>query len=278
MLSMDVESNPGPLSKSDRDDILKAIKDSSDSLKEDIKKVTLDVNSMKNDIKSIHTICNDMKSDIATIQSKQEKFDENLTKIDCDLENLKVEKEMLHLDVDKINENCERNSDRLSSVESVLQKMERNAIKQNLRIFGYIETQTSDQKSELVNKILRVARPDIDWSTDSITDTYRIGKPGNYVKTLVISFKSSDQKYAMFTGRDALRSKGIRISNDLTNTEKEKLSELKSRGETGYFLKGKLHVRPKTVLNNRTYLHARRRTNAGWEENSMDTQTTQNHD
>ena len=78
---------------------------------------------------------------------------------------------------------------------------------------------------------------------------------------MLVTFSHADLKFSLFNGRDNLRTKGIRVANDLTSQEKEKLNDLKQKGKVGYFHKGKLHVRlPKANSNNRVFLNARRRT------------------
>lgn len=53
----------------------------------------------------------------------------------------------------------------------------------------------------------------------------------------------SDDKYKVYHGRDKLRLKGIRISDDLTKAQRAQLNSAKSRGVIAYFYKGQLFER-----------------------------------
>ena len=63
---------------------------------------------------------------------------------------------------------------------------------------------------------------------------------------MIIKFSRFTDKLQMFKGRGLLREAGIRISDDLTIKQRQKLSELKVKGEIGYYQKGELKVRTKT--------------------------------
>ena len=118
-------------------------------------------------------------------------------------------------------------------------------------------------KTKVVESVLKVACPNREWSPDCLLDTYRIGKPGDYNRTVITTFKSVDQKFNVFEGRENLRKKGIKIANELTSREKQALYDLKQKGKKGYFYKGKLHIRSDNQENSRNqtrvYINAKRK-------------------
>ena len=119
-----------------------------------------------------------------------------------------------------------------------------------MRIFGLHEPEDEnpvDLKTKLVNSVLKIARPDYEWNDDAITETYRVGGRNQHGQRLVIAkFKSPNEKSVLYTGRDNLRKKGVRISEELTTRERDILNNLREKGRTGYFQKGKLHIRSET--------------------------------
>jgi len=61
----------------------------------------------------------------------------------------------------------------------------------------------------------------------------------------------------IFGNRNQLRAKGIRVSNELTKFQGQKLKELSKRGIIGYYRNGVLYQRDaKQYPSNRTYVHA----------------------
>jgi len=79
---------------------------------------------------------------------------------------------------------------------------------------------------------------------------------------VIIKFASTIIRSNIFGSRDQLRAKGIRVSNDLTKFQRQKLKELSKRGIIGYYRDGVLYQRnAKKYPNDRTYAHAQRRGN-----------------
>ncbi|KAH3774101.1 hypothetical protein DPMN_175472 [Dreissena polymorpha] len=57
---------------------------------------------------------------------------------------------------------------------------------------------------------------------------------------VIVKFKDSNQKFEIFNHRDALRVKGIRISNDLSFLQRQQIKKAKRCGLGAYFKNGKL--------------------------------------
>lgn len=271
LLSMDIETNPGPINPDDKTEILDAIKSYSENLREDIHSVKQDVLKIQDEMKNVWTICNDVKDRVEKIDSKQKQFESQLRDIHKEIEDIRQEKDMIQLDIDAVQENCDQGVRNIKHIEDTIDGIERNYIKSNMRIFGLHELQNENRailRERVVNEVLRVARPDIQWSPFCITDVYRLGKPGRFARTIIVTFAASDVKFSVFEGREALRQKGIRVANDLTSREKASLSDLREKGQKGYFFKGKLHIREQQeIATSRQFLNARRRTQNNGQEN-----------
>lgn len=68
-------------------------------------------------------------------------------------------------------------------------------------------------------------------SSDSISTSKRIGeKQDDKVRMKLVIFKHFKDKLKLFSYREELRDKGIRISSDLTYLQRQELYKLKRRG------------------------------------------------
>ena len=251
ILSKDVETNPGPqMDQNDKDDIMNAIFTNSESLKREIQNVRSDTVQIKSDVESVKAICAEVKQRVDNLEGKHQRVEENVRELVTDVQNLKYEKETMVTDIDALQETLERQRDKIDILESAVEKLEREKLKCSMRIFGLFEPPTENAnglKSSLENNVLNVAKPDHNWQSDSIIDAYRVGQRNDKGQRIVIvKFNSASEKHLLYSGREALRRKGIRISEELTSRERDILNNLRLNGRTGYFQKGKLHIRPET--------------------------------
>jgi len=68
-LSMDVESNPGPIDSNDKQEILDAIKASGDGIRVDIQDIRRDIDTIRSDMKSVWDVCKNMNSRVDKIDT-----------------------------------------------------------------------------------------------------------------------------------------------------------------------------------------------------------------
>lgn len=256
ILSADIESNPGPIS--DKDEILNAISNSNKELRSDIKNLRSDISKIKSDINDVKQTCNILNSKMECLDSRQSELENSIKHVKSEMENIHVDRDMIMLDVDAIKELCDTKLKNINRIDSAVENIERNANKCRIRIFGLSnpDTQTS-MKAFGLESFLKIARPDIQWDENCITNIYQVGK--NLKPITFLEFSNYDFKRLLYPGRAALREKGIRFADVLTSRQMEMLEDLKSNGKSGYFVKGKLHVHESTP--NRTFVTARRRLN-----------------
>ncbi len=165
-----------------------------------------------------------------------------MNEIETNVQFIADDKENLLLDIYALQEQYEQQRDTIDRLESTVEQLERDKFKFSMRIFGLqenvYETQ-SDLKSKVINEVLKVACPSKKWETDSIIEAFRVGKRSDKnQRIIIVKFKSSDEKHLLYTGRDNLRDKGIRISEELTTRERDVINNLRQNGRTGYFYKG----------------------------------------
>ena len=72
---------------------------------------------------------------------------------------------MLQLDVDSVQENCDRNHDRIGAIEDAVDRIQRSQIRANVhRVFGLEqsndEPDVNNLKAKVINNVCKVAKPD----------------------------------------------------------------------------------------------------------------------
>ncbi|KAH3838437.1 hypothetical protein DPMN_111846 [Dreissena polymorpha] len=75
---------------------------------------------------------------------------------------------------------------------------------------------------------------------------------------VLVKFKQYDLKGEIFKARNRLRNSGIRVSNELTMSQRNKIRDLSQRGIQAYYKNGVPYQR-QTSTENRTFACAHRR-------------------
>ncbi|KAH3873383.1 hypothetical protein DPMN_036617 [Dreissena polymorpha] len=126
-----------------------------------------------------------------------------------------------------------------------------------------------------------IGKPDL-FNENSLISAKRIGESKDEEPRMIIAkFRNSDDKFELFKFRDALRRKGIRLSNDLSFLQRKQVKEARLRGLIGYFKNGKLVIfkpDPKKSNdgfdgNSRVFKRARRFGEQNREESEADMET-----
>lgn len=103
-------------------------------------------------------------------------------------------------------------------------------------------------KKLIVDKVFSIANPKTKWQIDDIKSARRVGKAnGNNDRLIIMSFRFDDNKSKIYEGRDKLREKGVRVSDDLTRKQRQSLDKLRRDGRYGYFYKGNFVVLDKDL-------------------------------
>ena len=64
-------------------------------------------------------------------------------------------------------------------------------------------------------------------------------------RILLIKFLHWDKKMAVLKECEKLRKVGLRVGDDLTRRQRDRLKQLSEKCQSGYFYKGELHIRDK---------------------------------
>lgn len=165
-------------------------------------------------------------------------------------------RENLQLDVEYLSDKIDRKMEEFDEIGNDIDYLEHEAKKSNLRIFGLSETNSESigsLKSKVIKEVLNVASPDESWIPDDLKFVSRKGnKAEGICRMVLVTFRFDDDKFKIFKGRDILRNNGIRISDDLTRRQRQKLNKLKSEGKMGYFYKGQLKLFEKSGKNTKS--------------------------
>ena len=223
---------------------------------------------MRSDVDAVRRDCADVKASLHTVELKQSNLERKVKIHDSEIRQLRADKDCLQLDVDEVYTLYDAKCDEVNKLDDKLEKLESLYRKDNMRIFGLpeIEMTAMDLKSNILQNVINLVIADERLSTDDILDAYRVGVNVNgQPKVTVVKFRNADIKSKLYAQRDELRRSGIRLSDDLTLRQRDKLKQLKTGGKTGYFYKGELKVRAEqdgsntNTVNGRTFLNANRR-------------------
>lgn len=269
ILSADIETNPGPIS--DKEAILREIRTSKMDLLEEMKSVKEDIQFIKQEVAAVKTDNVIIKSNMSQVQHKQSEFDKKLTDLQNEIDSVKRENETLQLDVDDLANQLDRKTEIIDSLDKDIDQLESYSRRDTVRVFGLRELANESYeniKQYVIDAVLKVARPDIEWSLKDIVRTHRVGnenanKP-DQPRILLIKFLHWDHKMDLYKGRDILREYDIHVGDDLTRRQRQKLKKLAENGKYGYYYKGQLYIKDaktNTKVESRTFRKAHRRIN-----------------
>ncbi|KAL4224241.1 hypothetical protein ACF0H5_017694 [Mactra antiquata] len=105
----------------------------------------------------------------------------------------------------------------------------------------------------IIDKVLNVSSLNTKWSSDDIMNVHMITNKhtdsNNYSPLYIVKFRFYDDKARVYGGRENLRKNDIRVGDDLTYKQRNKLKSLKLMGKTAYYYKGELCYRPDRRVN-----------------------------
>ena len=251
-LSGDVELNPGP---SDMDTVLKAIQDSESKVLGEIRSVRSEIRMIRKDLKSVKTKQLEDRQAINQLQKNQANSTKDISNAVHNIRDLCDLTHQMQLNIDYLNEVIESKSETIEKLEDDIDRLEKYTKADSMRVFGLPEQPGENDETlrqHVVDNVLTVACPHIDWEKDDIKRTYRIGdKKDDQPPITIVRFRYDDDKPKIFAGRAKLRDQGIRVSNDLTVRQRKELKRLQSKGQMGYFYQGQLIIkRPKSAQDN----------------------------
>ena len=271
LLSSDIEINPGPIS--DKNEILEAIASSKADLLQEIRFVKSDIHCIKQEISTIQQDQIGIKQDMNSMKLKYKALEIDVINIKESIAGLEEQKELLQADVDYLSEEFDRKYEYLDTLDKDIDRLEAYSRRENIRVFGIPEDcdETPLSIKEKLLEIFRVASPHKTWTPRDILRAHRIGTTNDNQdnpRPIIVRFLHWDDKMCLYQGRDDLRTRGVRIADDLTRRQRQTLKKVKDSGRTGYFYKGQLRYRDNKQNSgekSRVYRRGRRQLNPDYE-------------
>ena len=256
LLAADVELNPGPTE--DTQIILNALEKTNAemrAIKEEVIGVRSEVKTLKDDISSI-------KLNIADINEGQAVLKISIEDMEKRIDDIELQNETIYNDIGSMSMRNEIDHDRLNKIDSHINNLESEKVKCSMRIFGLQENESNSSLNSLINDEL-LSLTNGEYTESVIVSSKRVGSASNgNPRMVIITFQSPDVKFKLFSLRNELRDRQIRVSNDLTFYQRQQLKDLNAKGLSGYFVKGKLVTYRKGNVNgnrrNRVFVHANR--------------------
>ena len=276
ILANDVESNPGPLT--DKEEILAAIRANGEEIKSELRneidRVVQDVSKLRTEVKEVKEMCGGLRADVNRVERTVNRHEVKISENEGWIETQQLDIDALNLKQEKQQEIYE---EQYKVISDALDNLERKTKNATFRIFGLQEPEDQmENKTNLTENVIenvcKIACPYDYWDRHSVEDCYRVPSGANFSDTpgmVIVKFKNSADKHKIFTGRDKLRKIEIRVSDELTTRQRTTLKQLKDRGQSGYFQKGKLHIRDEnSIPKTRVFKNAKRRVTMTNKDNS----------
>ena len=170
-------------------------------------------------------------------------------------------------------------TNRLETIEKQIEMLEMDRLKDSLRLFGIDEHDDNIKpiKTIIHDKVFTKMDPDDRLDINAVLHARRVGnKHGDNIRVIIVKLRNPEDKFTLFKYRNILRQDGIRLSNDLTYTQRQTLNTVKKNGIHGYFKGNKLitYSKPQRPEGDRIFRRAFRpstRPNTGATNDVMDT-------
>ena len=150
-----------------------------------------------------------------------------------------------HEQSSQINERFEVVDSRVERLEVQLENLMIAQKRKSCKITGVEEdkTETRDSLANLAVDIIRRNYRGWDLEVQDIEKIHRVGRHGRYPRPVIIGFLrqgDADTLLQNREGRDSLYKRGVRVGPDLTSKQREKMMELRERGQRGVLRGGKV--------------------------------------
>ena len=227
LLSMDVESNPGPTLPADLQAVVDLINDNMNA--------KFDV--MQHQIETMSAAIATVKQDVSLLQENMNTLKQKQMNSTCDIQNI---------------------TKRLDMIEAESDRQQQYSRRENLLFHG-ITISGNEDYAIMRRRIVSILNEHVKvktWHENDIVRAHRNNssspdKPG----PVIARFTNFMDKLAILKARPELKQHGIGISNDLTKKQRQTISDIRNSSgghKRGYYLKGKLVVVDADPSKNRT--------------------------
>ena len=238
----DNEVNPGPAT--DTQLILDAINDSGKKMTTEINAVKTEMHCVKSELKQLKSEVGGIKSKLSSIESHQVSLEKRVIEIEKAMEKLDYNNDVLVNDMESLSVQRDCEHERITALEDKICQLESNKLKCSLRVFGLPENESNSKSIQTIidENIFSVVRNNkLDIRTIPIVSAMRVGNvEGRKPRMVIMKFERFNDKLKLFKYRGILRDKSIRISNDLSYTQRQMIKNANQQGQRAYFKNGRL--------------------------------------
>ena len=216
LVSMDVERNPGPepLTLEDLNkNILK--------LYDQLTNIRHDIRSIRKDVEQNQMSINDLWS--ATEEGKH-----------------------------RCNENIDLLSERIDYLERKNEYQERYSRRENIILKGISGSANEQVKEKVVNVFNSVDESRL-WKAEDFQRAHRLGSQSGRLGHIIVRFVHFEVKLKALKLRSKLGDKSIRLTNDLTQNQRNQLADLRHENKRGYFKGNRLIIENAPSTENISY-------------------------
>ena len=187
------------------DTVLKATQDSESKVLGEIRSVRSEIIRICEDLTSVKTKQVEDRQAINQLQKKQANNTKDISNNVHNIRDLCDLTHQMQLDIDYLNEVVESKSETIEKLEDVIDRLEKYTKADSMQVFGLPEQHGENDdtlRQHVVDNVLMVACPHIDWEKNGIKRTYRIGDmKDNQPPITIVRFRYDDDKPKIFAGR-----------------------------------------------------------------------------
>ena len=225
--------------------IMDAIQASNMNIARDIASIKYEISAVSKDMHFIKNEMASIKNSLHKVESKQRDLGTRIDGVEEKVFNFGDQFESVNNEIYSISYENDKMHDKMQQLERQIEMIERDKLKNSLRIFGLEELENENLVSEVKSKVLSIVG---DEFNTGVVYARRAGDQKDQERMVIAKLCDFDTKLKLFQCRDELRKKGLRISNDLTYNQRQELKNLNARGYRGYYINGELHKERKTEL------------------------------
>ena len=205
LISMDVERQPGPY--------------------------TPTLEDINNNILRLHDEITNIRDDYRKIRKNVEQNEMNIKDLWSYSEDIRY----------RHDESIQFLSERINFLERRNEYQERYSRKENIILKGVPGPDNDSMKQRVVN-ILNSADVSRGWKNEQIQRAHRLRSNGSKLGHIIVRFVHFEDKLKALKLREKLGEKNVGVTNDLTQNQRNQLSDLRKENKRGYFLRNRLIV------------------------------------
>ncbi|KAL4240398.1 hypothetical protein ACF0H5_001189 [Mactra antiquata] len=236
------------------------LNDTKNELLSEVRSVNRSITEIKTELSTLKDNQEHLRSELIETKQNQENFESRLNIVEQKVSHISDWSDTLDIDCEHIMNTVESKTSKISQLEDDIEKLNIKSIETSMRVFGLNSAANEDTtylKSMIIDKVLNVSSPNTKWSSDDIMNVHMIKNShtdsNKYSPLYIVKFRFYEDKARVYGGRENLRKNGIRVGDDLTYKQRNKLKSLKLMGKTAYYYKGELCYRPDRQVNEENF-------------------------